>query len=81
MGMGPATRPRTASVLGLRSYVVHRGLRHVAIDVLPREPMTLRAACGQDIIAREDPSGDCTDCQACLRFERTWLLVKSTAVI
>jgi hypothetical protein len=77
------TRPDagTANAVGSHGFVVHEGVRHIAIDVLPREPLTFRAACGQDIIEDEHPSVESRECPSCLRFERTWLRVKATDVI
>ena len=77
------TRPDAGTANAVRShgFVVHQGVRHVAIDVLPREPLTFRAACGQDIVEDEHPSTESRECPSCLRFERRWLLVKSTDVI
>jgi hypothetical protein len=61
--------------------VVHRGVRHVAIDVLPREVVTFRTVCGRDVVADGDETSDVTTCAWCLRVERTWVLVKATHVI
>ena len=60
----------TSSGLRAHSYVVHQGVRHVAIDVLPREPVTFRVICGKDITADEPSSEGPTECELCKRFER-----------
>jgi hypothetical protein len=49
--------------------------------VLPRELLTFRAACGQDIVDDEHPSAQTTDCKWCLWVDRTWLVVKATEVL
>ena len=82
MGIGSTARSHAGTgAVHARRYVVHKSVRHAVIDVLPREPVTFRAACGQDVVEGETLSGEPTDCTTCLRFERTWFLVKSTEVI
>jgi hypothetical protein len=69
------TEPRTsldggtANALRAHRYVVDHGIRHVPIDVLPREPLTFRTICGKDITADELPSAEQTDCKWCRHFE------------
>jgi hypothetical protein len=59
----------TSSGLRAQSYVVYQGVRHVAIDVLPREPVTFRVICGKDLTADELPAEGLTECKLCRRFE------------
>jgi hypothetical protein len=61
--------------------VVHEGVRHVAIEVLPREVITFRTVCGRDIVQGAHEPGDVTECGWCFRVERMWVLAKATDVI
>jgi hypothetical protein len=83
--VGTEPERKRSAVLGVGVhadlYVVREGVRHIAIDVLPREPLTFRAACGLDVAPEENAPADTAECMWCLRFERTWLLVKATDVI
>jgi hypothetical protein len=65
------TEPRAATLPGLRahSHVVHHGVRHVAIDVLPWEVVTFRTICGRDVTKDEHVDGEATECEWCRRFE------------
>jgi hypothetical protein len=62
-------------------FVVVLGVRHVPIDLLPRDIVTFRVICGQDVVPDEHPSADPLDCTWCCRVDRAWLLVKATDVI
>jgi len=62
-------------------FVVCHGVRHVAIDVLPREVVTFRCVCGRDVVDDGEPAEPPTDCASCRLVDRTWLLVKATEVI
>jgi hypothetical protein len=62
-------------------FVVCRGVRHVPIDLLPREVVTFRVVCGQDVVEDEHPCTDPVDCTWCRRMDQAWLLVKATQVI
>ena len=60
--------PVPAPVAALPAYVVHDGIRHVPIDVLPWERVTFRTICGQDVTADEDVSGEvAATCEWCRR--------------
>jgi hypothetical protein len=71
----------TTDVLRTHGHVVHAGVKHVAIDVLPREVVTFRTICGKDIVEDECDPADVTPCSWCLRVHRAWVLVSSTHVI
>jgi hypothetical protein len=64
-----ASEPVPASIPALPDYVVHDGVRHVPIDVLPWDVVTLRTVCGLDLAADEDVSGEVIACEWCRRFE------------
>jgi hypothetical protein len=57
-------------------HVVHEGVRHVAIDVLPRAVVTFRTVCGRDVVSDEHEPTEASRCSWCFRVERTWVLVK-----
>ena len=71
MWFGPETRrdAGTAKALRAHRYVVSQGVRHVPIDVLPRERLTFRTVCNLDVTEDDRSSGDSTDCLLCRRFE------------
>jgi hypothetical protein len=73
---GPVT-----AALRTHGHVVRAGVRHVAIDVLPRTVLTFRTVCGQDIVGDECESEDVTACSWCHRIERTWVIGKASDVI
>jgi hypothetical protein len=81
--IGSTTRLDAGLANALRTHgsVVCRGVRHVAIDVLPRQVITFRTVCGQDVVEDEKGCTDVTVCSWCLRVERTWVLAKATEVI
>ena len=83
MGSSPERKLHATTEIAPRRdlFVVREGVRHVAIDILPREPLTFRAACGVDILADGPSCSEPTDCKWCLRLERLWVLVKATQVI
>jgi hypothetical protein len=58
-----------APVPALPAYVVHDHARHTPIDTLPRDVVTFRTTCGQDVPADENVSGEVTACEWCRRFE------------
>jgi hypothetical protein len=55
-----------APVPALPAYVVHDHVRH---NTLPRDVVTFRTTCGQDVPADENVSGEVTACEWCRRFE------------
>ncbi len=52
----------------LPAYVVHAGVRHVPIDVLPWDVVTFRTVCGLDVPRDEHGSGEVAACEWCQRF-------------
>jgi hypothetical protein len=78
IGSAPRLDIVTALARGTHREVVHEGVRHVAIDVLPRAVVTFRTVCGKDVVEDEGEASDVTACSWCLRVERTWVLVKAT---
>ena len=64
-----APGPVPAPVPQLPAYVVHDGVRHLPIDVLPWDVVTFRTICGQDVTADEHASREVTDCAWCGWFE------------
>jgi hypothetical protein len=76
-------RPDVGAPPGRRTagLVVHEGVGHIVIDVLPREVTTFRTVCGRDVLDHEQDTEPATMCTWCLRVERTWVLVKAAEVI
>ena len=74
-----ATRPGAATAVALRAprSVIHEGVRHFVVDVLPRDVVTFRTVCGCDVVEDERSGADVSPCSWCLRVERTWILVKA----
>jgi hypothetical protein len=64
-----APEPVPAPVAALPAYVVHDGVRHVPIDVLPWDRVMFRTICGRDVPADEDASGEASTCAWCRRFD------------
>ena len=63
------TEPYVRTPRGLRSHcVVSQGVRHVVIDILPRDVLTYRTVCNLDVTADDRPS-DPTECERCRRLE------------
>ncbi len=62
-----APEPVPAPLPALPAYVVHDGVRHVPIDVLPWDVVTFRTICGQDVTADERVLGEATACEWCGR--------------
>jgi hypothetical protein len=66
-GVGPYAR--NAIYFRAKRYVVVRGVRHVAIDVLPREVLSFRTVCNQDVIEDDHAAGEAADCERCRRLD------------
>jgi len=64
MRIEPGTEPDASVRIALRvdRHVVSRGVRHIPIDVLPRDVLTFGTICGQDVIEDERGAGDSVDC-------------------
>jgi hypothetical protein len=62
-----APEPVPAPVAELPAYVLSGGVRHVPIDVLPWDVVTLRTVCGLDV-PHEHGSGESSACEWCGRF-------------
>jgi hypothetical protein len=71
MWIEPGTEPyaKTANALRAHGHVVSHGVRHVPIDVLPRDVLTFRTICGQDVREDVHASEEPKDCEWCRRFE------------
>jgi hypothetical protein len=65
------TGPYARNVISFRAkrQVVSHGVRHIAIDVLPREPIAFRTVCNQDVIEDEHAIDEATECERCRRFD------------
>jgi hypothetical protein len=65
------TGPYARNVVSFRAKreVVSHGVRHVAIDVLPRDVLTFRTVCNQDVTEDEQAIEEVTDCERCRRFD------------
>jgi hypothetical protein len=58
-------------VPGTRCVVrVYHRFRHVPIDILPRDVLTFRTVCNQDVTENEHTHNEPTDCTSCRPFER-----------
>jgi hypothetical protein len=70
MWIEPDTEPHARATIALTSggHVVSRGVRHVPIDVLPRDVLTFRTICGQDVNEDQASSTEPIECTWCRRF-------------
>jgi hypothetical protein len=60
---------KNAIVFCAEREVVCHGVRHVAIDILPREAVTFRTVCNLDVTEDVPTSAEPTECDRCRRFD------------
>jgi hypothetical protein len=63
------TYAKNAIAFRAKREVGWQGVRHVAIDILPREPLTFRTVCNLDVAEDEQTFGEPTECERCRRLD------------